>query len=146
MKNLEYSIKELTQLKISLNNYINIYNKLNELIIQKENKNYFISFQIKDKREKIIILRNYRDNINTRINYLNRQISSINSIVNNSNNLYDYNYGNYYSSYRSAYNNYLDDNKFNQKINSIDNLDNEAKKKIAYINNNCNGSNQLENF
>jgi len=133
---LKDSINVLYQLKLRLNNYLQEYSHLNELIIKKENKDYFISFQIKDKIEKKEILRNYNDNLNKRIKYLNQQILVINEIVNDFNISYEY----------RLYNNYLSANEYKERLNSINYLNNKAKTKIEYINNNNNEDQQLTNF
>lgn len=79
LRNLINKIKDI---KRNLNNNITKCNNLNGLIIQKENKNYFISFQIKDKQEKFEIYTEYKNNINMHINSLNNQINKINTIIN----------------------------------------------------------------
>ena len=116
------SINVLYQLKLRLNNYLQEYSHLNELIIKKEKKE---------------ILRNYNDNLNKRIKYLNQQILVINEIVNDFNISYEY----------RLYNNYLSANEYKERLNSINYLNNKAKTKIEYINNNNNNEDQqLTNF
>ena len=76
-------IDKMQNIKIKVNNNITKCKNLSKLIIQKENQNFFISFQIKDKQEKSKTYKEHKNNINMHIESLNNQIKIINKIVNN---------------------------------------------------------------
>lgn len=67
----------MTNLKKDLKNKFPKWNILNELITQKENQNYYISFQIKELMEQMDDLKKFRNKINLHIKSLNNQIKKI---------------------------------------------------------------------
>ena len=77
INDLSNVINEMTNLKKDLKNKFPKWNNLNELITQKENQNYYISFQIKELMEQMDDLKKFRNKINLHIKSLNNQIKKI---------------------------------------------------------------------
>ena len=131
INDLKNVIGKMMNLKKDLNNKFPKWNNLNSLITQKENQNYFISFQIRDLMEQMNGLKKFRDKINVHINSINNQIKKINEINNSFDNLEEENElkilesPTYYKSVK----------KYNNRVSEIDDMKRKAEQIINDANN-----------
>ena len=129
MSELNSIINQVTNNINDLENKKQEYNGLNELINQKENKQDFVSFQIKDKMEQIKKLQNERNDLNLRINTLTNQINEINRITHSFNEL-----ENLFSDKNDTNpNNYLNDKIYNERVKKIEDIKDLTKKELNNI-------------
>ena len=109
---LKRLINIINELKPYLDKIISNWSYLIKLINEKENKNYYISFLLKDKFEKMQKLKNNRNKINSFINSITSQIEKINKFVNEVN-ICEKNIPNI---------KYINNQQYNSEINVLDNL------------------------